>query len=95
MAGPITARLAPNGFLQEMAGPVTARLAPTGFTVYCSNSSTVLNESLNSKTLQPVPLGKQNTMKSLVNAFPSKFQTLTAFFSNTQKWIYSVLEPNS
>jgi hypothetical protein len=29
------------------------------------------------------------------NAFPSKFQTLTAFFSNTQKWIYSVLEPNS
>jgi hypothetical protein len=27
------------------------------------------------------------------NAFPSKFQT--AFFSNTQKWIYSILEPNS
>jgi hypothetical protein len=27
--------------------------------------------------------------------FPVQFQTLTAFFSNTQKWIYSVLEPNS
>jgi hypothetical protein len=33
--------------------------------------------------------------KKFSNAFPSKFQTLTAFFSNTQKWIYSDLEPNS
>jgi hypothetical protein len=34
-------------------------------------------------------------MKIFSNAFPSKFQTLTAFFSNTQKWIYSILEPSS
>jgi hypothetical protein len=32
--------------------------------------------------------------KKYSNAFPCKFQTLTAFFSNTQKWIYSVLETN-
>jgi hypothetical protein len=33
---------------------------------------------------------------NFLNVFPSKFQLkLTAFFSNTQKWIYSVLEPNS
>jgi predicted peptidase len=26
---------------------------------------------------------------------PKRFQPLTAFFSNSQKWIYSILEPNS